>query len=78
MVSGEITAARLMDTQCDARGWERCHTRQAKAECKQEEGNSLDSLDRVVLCAQARLLDATALDAVTTERGELRGVTHRG
>lgn len=78
MLSGEITAARLMDTQCDARRWERCHIRQAKAGCKQEEGNSLGSLDRVVLCAQARLLDATALHAVTMERGELRGITYRG
>lgn len=49
-----------------------------QAGCKQEEGNSLGSLDRVVLCAQAILLFATALDAVTMERGELRGITYRG
>lgn len=56
-----------------------CYARQVKAECKQEEGDSLSCLDSVVLCANtfgghAYATDASALGTVTMERGELKAI----
>lgn len=51
MVSGETAEAKPMAVQCDAHRWEGCQARQVKAKCKQEEGDSLGYLDRVILCA---------------------------